>query len=107
MKVVAYAEIVIFARVVFGAIPFVRQNSLLTPIIYAHFLRSRYQQSVFSQRAFAHVRVYIDQFVRSEGKPPMLIDVWEKFQLVVGRWVGTPVAPRQDAGNAARRPARG
>jgi len=37
MKVVAYAELVIFLRVLLGAITF--RNSLLSPILFAHFLK--------------------------------------------------------------------
>ena len=40
MKVVAYAELVIFLRVLLGAITF--RNSLLSPILFAHFLKQWY-----------------------------------------------------------------
>ena len=100
MRLVAYAELLILLRVVAGAITL--QNSLLTPIIYAHFLRMRYQQSPFTQRAITHVNKQIDGFVRSPGKPPVLVSVWEKVQSLVISWVGVTQPPPAAAGAGRR-----
>lgn len=104
MRLVAYAELMILLRVVAGAITL--QNSLLTPILYAHFLRTRYQQSPFTQRAIAHFNGLVDGFIRSPGKPPMLVGIWDKVQTLVASWAGLPPAA-QAAGapgaGAARR----
>lgn len=98
MRLVAYAELLILLRVVAGAVTL--QNSLLTPILYAHFLRMRYQQSPFTQRAVGHVNRFIDGFVRSPGKPPVLVAVWTKAQTLVTSWAGVSVqaAPAAAAG---------
>ncbi|KAK7064407.1 hypothetical protein R3P38DRAFT_3383018 [Favolaschia claudopus] len=95
MKVVAYTELVIFVRVLVGAITF--QNSLLSPIIYVHFVRQRYYQSAFTREAIGGATNYIDTFVRKPGNPPMLVQVWDRIQMLVGRWVGTTLAPNPAA----------
>jgi hypothetical protein len=96
MRIVAYAEILILARVVIGALLF--QNSLVMPVIYTQFLRMRHYQSPFTQRAFSHVNKLIDGFVRKPGNPPVLVTVWDKFQAVVARWSATAIQPQQPAG---------
>lgn len=91
MKIVAYTELVIFARVILGAITF--RNSLLSPIIYAHFLRQRYYQSAFTREALALATKKIDAIVRKPGNPPILLNVWDKGQMVIQRWAGVTLAP--------------
>lgn len=91
MRIVAYTELVIFIRVFLGALTF--QNSLLSPLIYAHFLRQRYFQSAFTREAFATSIARVDALVRKPGNPPMLVQVWEKGQMLAGRWVGSTLAP--------------
>ncbi|KAJ7900116.1 hypothetical protein B0H14DRAFT_2429492 [Mycena olivaceomarginata] len=103
MKVVAYTELIIFARVLLGAITF--QNSLLSPIIYVHFLRQRYYQSAFTREAIGGTTARIDAFVRKPGNPPVLIQVWDKVQMLVGRWVGTTLTPANAGPAAGARPA--
>jgi len=95
MKAVAYIELLIFVRVLLGAITF--QNSLLSPVAYAHFLRQRYYQSAFTRDAIAYTTERIDKIVRKPGNPPQLVGIWEKVQLVIGRWSGTTLAPQQPA----------
>jgi hypothetical protein len=104
MKVVAYTELIIFARVLLGAITF--QNSLLSPIIYVHFLRQRYYQSAFTREAIGGTTARIDAFVRKPGNPPALIQVWDKVQMLVGRWVGTTLTPANAGPAAGARPAQ-
>jgi len=101
MKVVAYAELLIFGFVLVGAITF--QNSLLTPVIFAHFLRQRYYQSLFTREAVAHVAQMVDKQARASGRPPILANIWEKAQVVIGRWSGTTLTQQQPA--AAQAPA--
>ncbi|KAJ7139907.1 hypothetical protein C8R44DRAFT_868003 [Mycena epipterygia] len=105
MKVVAYTELVILVRVFLGAITF--QNSLLSPLIFAHFLRQRYYQSAFTREAIGAATARIDGFVRKPSNPPMVVQVWDKIQMLVGRWVGTTLtanaAPADDARAAPRR----
>lgn len=103
MRLVAYAELLILVRVAVGALFF--QNSLLSPIFYAHFLRLRYYQSQFTQRSVAHISSLIDGFVRRPGNPPVLVNVWEKAQTLISRWSGSVLTQQQPANpaGAARR----
>ena len=102
MRVVAYAEILIFIRVVLGALTF--QNSLLAPIFYAHFLRLRFYMSKFTQRAVGHISSLIDGYARKQGTPPIVLQVWEKVQMLISRWAGTILTQQPAAApNAARR----
>lgn len=103
MRIVAYAELVIFARVFIGAITF--QNALLSPLIYAHFLRQRYYQSAFTREALVATTGRIDKFVRRPGNPPVVIQIWDKAQMLTGRWVGSTLAANGPvpAGAAPRR----
>jgi transmembrane protein 33 len=86
MKFVALVELFIFLRVLLGALTF--QNSLLSPIIYAHFLRQRYYQSPFSREAMVNVSTRVEKFVRKPGNPPIIVTIWEKGQMLVQRWAG-------------------
>jgi hypothetical protein len=86
MRVVAFTELVIFIRIILGAITF--QNSLLSPIIYAHFLRQRYYQSIFTRDAVAVSTGYLDGWVKKPGNPPTVVMVWEKGKEAVRRWAG-------------------
>ncbi|OSX67763.1 hypothetical protein POSPLADRAFT_1042958 [Postia placenta MAD-698-R-SB12] len=87
MKVVAFTELVIMVRVTVGAVTF--QNSLLSPVIYAHFLRARYYQSKFTQNAVAVVTARVDGYVGRPGTHPQIVNVWTKVKLLVERWVGS------------------
>ncbi|KAG6891412.1 hypothetical protein C0992_007191 [Termitomyces sp. T32_za158] len=96
MRVVAFTELVILVRVVLGAITF--QNSLLSPIIFAHFLRQRYYQSAFTREAVGAMSARIDKFARKPGNPPVVVQIWEQVQMLVGRWAGTTLAPNTTGG---------
>ncbi|EIN13592.1 hypothetical protein PUNSTDRAFT_79239 [Punctularia strigosozonata HHB-11173 SS5] len=95
MRAVAYTELVILARVIIGALTF--QNSLLTPILYAHFLRQRYYQSVFTRDSITVVNARIDGYVKKPGAPPVLASVWTQFKAILSRWAGSTLAPQQPA----------
>jgi transmembrane protein 33 len=87
MKVVAYTEIFILARVIFGALLF--RNSFFTPIIYAHFVRMRYYQSAFTREAIKRVATKIDEYINGPDMPPALKRGWATVQSLIGRWTGT------------------
>jgi hypothetical protein len=93
MKVVAYAELLTFVRVFLGAITF--QNSLLAPIVYAHFLRQRYYQSAFTREAIATSDSKISAYVQRDGTSPILVQIWEKGRMLVVRWAGSTLAPQE------------
>jgi hypothetical protein len=101
MKFVAYIELVIFMRVLLGALTF--QNSLISPVIYGHFLRQRYYQSSFTRDAVAVTNAKIDRWVRAPGRPPMLVTVWVRLQMILERWVGNTLAPSQNGTAGQRR----
>ncbi|KZT21719.1 hypothetical protein NEOLEDRAFT_1158142 [Neolentinus lepideus HHB14362 ss-1] len=98
MVVVAYAELVILLRVVLGAITL--QNSLVTPLVYAHFLRQRFYQATFTREAVSVVNGKITEYVHRQGTPPVAGQIWEKVQMVVARWAGTTLAQQPAAGPA-------
>ncbi|KAF8649750.1 hypothetical protein AX16_005520 [Volvariella volvacea WC 439] len=100
MNIVAYSEILIFARVLLGAITF--RNSFLAPIIFAHFLRQRYYQSAYTRHAFAVTGARITKQIQDAGNPPVVVNAWEKAQYLATRWVGT-VLPANAAPAGARR----
>ena len=92
MRLVAYTELLILVRVILGA--FLLQNSLLAPIAYAHFVRARYFQSPFTQRAAAHLNLLIDNFIRKPGRPPIVASVWDKLRAVLRAWTGNVLVPQ-------------
>jgi len=87
MKVVAYTEILILARVIVGAI--LLRNSFVTPLIYAHFIRMRFFQSAFTREAIVKVTLKIDEYVNKPDSPPVVKQGWGTLQSLVGRWTGT------------------
>jgi transmembrane protein 33 len=100
MRVVAYVELVILLRVVLGALTF--QNSLLAPIIFAHFLRQRYYHSAFTRNAVAVVKARLDGYIDNEGVPPVARQVWTQAKNLIGKWGGSILVPA-DAQAAPRR----
>ena len=70
MRFVAYAEVAIFARVVFGALLW--RNSLMAPLFYAHFLRLRFYMSSFTRAAFQHVKSILDGYTQHPSCPPVV-----------------------------------
>jgi len=101
MRAVAYIEILIFIRVLLGALTF--RNSLLSPVIYAHFLRQRYYQSAFTRDALGATTAKIDALVRRPGNPPMLVTIWHNGRMLVERWAGSVLEEQPAAGAGARR----
>jgi hypothetical protein len=95
MKIVAYIELLILARVLIGAVTL--QTSIIAPIVFAHFLRQRYYQSSFTRDAIAAADVKIGETVRREGLPPAVGQVWEKARGLIGKWAGSTLAPQQAA----------
>ena len=98
MRAVAFIVLLIMFRVTLGALLF--QNSLITPLFYAHFLRQRYYQSPFTRLASAEVKRRVEEYVRRPGSPPVVGLVWDKFTMLVERWVGSVLVPQQGQGEA-------
>lgn len=100
MKVVAYTEIFILARVIIGALMF--RNSFITPIFYAHFIRMRFFQSTFTREAIVGVTGKIDEYANRPDVPPSVRQGWGTLQSLVGRWTGATLnAPAGQAPPAA------
>lgn len=106
MKAVAYTELVIFARVLFGAM--ILQNSLISPVIFAHFLRQRYYQSSFTRDAVAFADSHATRLTGRPGIPPVVAQVWAKGREMIVRWGGSimtggPTPAARTAGAAGPR----
>ncbi|KAI0757235.1 hypothetical protein C8Q80DRAFT_1265188 [Daedaleopsis nitida] len=103
MRAVAFTELAILARVLVGAVTF--RISLVSPIIYAHFVRQRYYQSKFTREAIALVHARINGFVTSPGKPPVLAQVYGQVAGIASRWAGSSLGVPNGAaaGAGARR----
>ncbi|KAI0803072.1 hypothetical protein BC629DRAFT_1580985 [Irpex lacteus] len=98
MKAVAFIELAILARVLLGALLF--RNSILSPIIYAHFLRQRYYQSVFTRNAIQEVNRRVEAYVRAPGAHPVAVQVWDKLKFALEKWAGSTLAPQQPTAGA-------
>ncbi|GAA5903079.1 hypothetical protein JCM6882_006961 [Rhodosporidiobolus microsporus] len=69
MLFVAFVEVLfVFGRLLLGAITF--QNSLLSPLFFAHFLRLRFYLSPPTRQAFSYVNAQIDHHVVANPKVP-------------------------------------
>lgn len=89
MRLVAYTEIAIVARVILGTI--FLQNSFLTPIFYLHFVRMRYFQSAFTKEAFNHTIAVIENYITKPEAPLKAAEpVWNLLKSGVSRWMGLP-----------------
>jgi len=102
MKIVAYVEIAILFRVVFGL--FLRKNSLLAPIIYGLFLRARYFQSPFTRQAFATLDALIIQGLSSPtvaGSVPQAKNWYGTAKGYLNSSLGGVLAPNTPAPAAA------
>ncbi|KAG8774783.1 hypothetical protein FRC15_001057 [Serendipita sp. 397] len=94
MKVVSYVEVAIFARVLFGLL--LRSNSLLTPIVYGIFLRSRYYQSPFTREAFKGIDSAILQALSHPqvgGAVPQATAYYNTLKTYLARAAGNLPAP--------------
>ncbi|WFD00424.1 hypothetical protein MYAM1_003173 [Malassezia yamatoensis] len=87
MRFVSYAEVVIFVRVLLGAI--VLRNSLLAPLLYAHFLRLRFYMSSFTRAAFQHVRSELDSIVQHPSCPSAVRKAYLMLTDLVTRYACT------------------
>ncbi|GAA5944148.1 uncharacterized protein JCM15063_000161 [Sporobolomyces koalae] len=71
MLFVAYIEVgLVFGRILLGAITF--QNSLLTPLIFGHFLRLRYYLSPPTRTAFGWLNSQVEHYVVKNQSCPAI-----------------------------------
>lgn len=108
MRFVSYAEIAIFVRVLFGAL--LLRNSLLAPLLYAHFLRLRFYMSSFTRAALQHMRAELDQLTQHPSCPPPVRKAYLMVTDLVTRYASTVLsinrtAPTTAGSGAATTPA--
>jgi hypothetical protein len=101
MVVVARVELLIFIRAVLGVL--LLKNSLLVPIVYGHFLRSRYYYSAFTRDAVHNATALIEGFVYKPGNPPTVKKVYDFVKTFVVKWGSSRVIEPQAAPAAPRR----
>ncbi|KAG1825628.1 uncharacterized protein BJ212DRAFT_286781 [Suillus subaureus] len=98
MRIVAITELVIFARVLFGAL--LLRNSLMMPLVYANFLHQRYFHSQFTRDAITLADKRITDLSNHPSVPPVVGQVWMRARELVVRWGGSavvePAAARRD-----------
>jgi len=101
MLAVAYIELLIFVRVLFGAM--LLQNSLLSPIVYSHFLRQRYYQSTFTRQAVTVASRTLDRYASRPGNPPLVGQVWRQAKALIEKWAGSTLEPQPQPATVPRR----
>ena len=94
MKLVAYVELGIFARVAIGVL--ILQNSLFTPFAYGVFIRQRYYHSLFTRQAFAKLDETIKMFLQGpqvRGTFPAALAWYDTFKTYLGKATFTVIEP--------------
>lgn len=100
MRFVAYSEVFIFARILLGAVTL--RNSLLAPLLYAHFLRLRFYMSSFTRAAFQHVGGVLDNLTNKPECPPFVRKGYLTLMDLINRYASTVLSvPANGAGGAA------
>ncbi|KAG8969875.1 hypothetical protein FRC03_000121 [Tulasnella sp. 419] len=113
MEFVAWAEIAILSRVVVGALvglpplywlPFFNsfRNSLVIPLVFAHFLRLRFYHSAFIRKVVTNVDARVTALVNQPGQNPQIKQAWDTARGLVTRWGGSIVQPAPAPAAAAR-----
>lgn len=93
MRFVAYSEVLIMARVLLGAI--LLRNSLITPLVYAHFLRLRFYMSSFTRTSFQHVRAILDNATAKPECPAVVRRGYLTFMDLLHRYGNSVVSVPQ------------
>ena len=94
MRFVAYTELAIFARVLVGAL--LLRNSLIAPLLFAHFLRLRFYMSSFTRAAFQHVRGELDSLTQKPSCPPAVRQGYLMLTDLVSRYAMTVLSINRD-----------
>ena len=103
MRFVSYAELAIFARVLIGAL--LLRNSLIAPLLFAHFLRLRFYMSTFTRAAFQHVRGELDSLTQKPACPPAVRKGYLMLTDLVSRYASTVLSiNREQAGGPTVQP---
>ncbi|KAI3481134.1 hypothetical protein L1887_56604 [Cichorium endivia] len=102
MRFVAYAEVAIFARVLFGALLW--RNSLMAPLFYAHFLRLRFYMSSFTRAAFQHVGAVLDGYTQHQSCPPGVRKVYLTLTDLVARYASSVLSVQNNQAQQNQQP---
>ncbi|KAK4125634.1 hypothetical protein N657DRAFT_642379 [Parathielavia appendiculata] len=79
MSVVSTLEILLWIRLLLGAILFQRRSWILLAV-YTAFLRARFAQSSHVQNSFSQIEARIDNLVGAQGTPPAARQVWDSVK---------------------------
>ncbi|KAL1407730.1 Transmembrane nucleoporin [Vanrija albida] len=90
MNFVAYAEILILARVTLGALTF--RGSFVAPLFLAHFIRLRYHASPFTRSTINTIGAKIDQL--AAGHPGAIQNGWTTVKRAIHAWGGGNLVPQ-------------
>lgn len=91
MKIVAYIEIAVLARLLLGLL--IRQSSILSVVVYIHFIRMRFIQSLYTRDAFAHINKVVSGHVATA--PPVAQQGWGYVQNGCKWFVATKAMEQQ------------
>ncbi|CAO1632871.1 unnamed protein product [Parajaminaea phylloscopi] len=87
MKLVSYSEVVLFVRLLLGAV--LLRNSLLAPLIFAHFLRLRFFLSSFTRSAWQSVGASLDRQTSRPECPPVVRRAYLTVVDLISRYAST------------------
>jgi len=76
MSIVSGLEILLWIRLLLGAVFFQRRSWILLAI-YTAFLRARFAQSTHVQNSFAQLEARVDNLIGAQGTPPAARQVWD------------------------------
>ncbi|KAG8851312.1 hypothetical protein FRB96_009377 [Tulasnella sp. 330] len=109
MRSVAWAELLILARVILGAvigiIPYLNRlpirNSLLAPLLFAHFLRLRYFHSAFTRQVIQSSDAIITKNASAPGTNPSIKKAIDVGRTLIVRWCSTSMVPQANGAAGA------
>lgn len=76
MSIVSSLEILLWIRLLLGAVLFQRRSWILLGL-YTAFLRARFAQSSHVQNSFSQLEARIDNLIGAQGTPPVARQVWD------------------------------
>lgn len=96
MRLVSWSETLIFARLLLGAV--LLRNSLLAPLIFAHFLRLRFYMSSFTRGSWQQVGAKLDALTAKPECPAGVRRAYLTLMDLVGRYASTVMSVPHGAG---------
>lgn len=93
MRFVSYSEVAIFVRLLVGAI--LLRNSLLAPLIFAHFLRLRFYMSSFTRASWQAVGGQLDAWTQRSECPPVVRRAYLTLMDLLSRYASSVMSVPQ------------